>query len=182
MYNRPPRFACRRSLVFDRALFSHWIKKERDRGRKGSEVWLCQLERATVVIPLSRGRILGNPLPFQSTTPKPSPWCTPAPPPLPSHQSKQYSDPLCFAKSSLSLKVDSRWISFSGVKRTRVASRFSLSLALYHPLPPPPPTTDGRPFSFSRQSVGHAAMLNVTVQASMSEVIGFLKCKREKTI
>lgn len=96
-------------------------EKEKEREKRDGSLPPRQLERATVVIPLSRGRILRDSLSFQSTTPLLHPCISPSPPLLPSCQSKQYPDPLCPAESSLSLKVDSRWISFSGVKRARVA-------------------------------------------------------------
>lgn len=123
MYNRPPRFACRRPLVFDRALFSHWIKKrEEERQRKkgvGSLALPIRADhRCHPFIAWSNSR---QSSPLLVNHPEAISLMHPRSPSLSSHQSKQYSDPLCFAKSSLSLKVDSRWISFSGVKRTRVA-------------------------------------------------------------
>jgi len=80
-------------------------ERERDRGRKRSKVWLCQLERTTVVIPLSRGRILGNPLSFQSTIPKLSSDAPPLPPP---HHVRVNNTPiLCAPRKARFL---SKWI------------------------------------------------------------------------
>jgi hypothetical protein len=74
---------------------------------------------------------------------------------------------------------------FRGFKRARARARTgrafprpSLSLSLRHPsrLPPSPTPSDqrrDRPFSFPRQSMRHAAMPNVTVQATASGANGF---------
>lgn len=126
MYNRPPWFACRRSLVFVRPRAFQPLNKKREKERQRErEKGIGSLALPTRAnhcchpfIAWSNSR--QSSLSFQSTTPAIPPM-HPRSLSLPSHQSKQYSDPLCLAESSLSLKVDSRWISFSGVKRTRVA-------------------------------------------------------------
>lgn len=173
MYSQPLRFACRHPFVFVRSRAFQPLnkKKERKRQREKGVGSLALPTRANhrchPFIAWSNSR-QSSLLPVnhpEAISPPPSmhlrsPFITP----LPHHVRVNNTPILCAPRKARFL---SKWIHdeflFRGLnaRGSRFSPRFSLSLALCRPLPPPSPTTSGRPFSFSRQSVGHAAMLNV---------------------
>jgi len=146
------------------------------------DLTLAIRERAAVVIPLSRGRILRELL-FQPNYPA----ATPVTAPRVNNTPRPFVRPTRRARSvSLSLFLSlSKWIHdeflFRGLHaRARVElflglrfhSRFVTPRGHRHHQPPFDQRRD-RPFSFPRQSMRHAAIPNVTVQATASGANGF---------